>query len=140
MDTTLAILGIIGGGIVGFFTGKNFGGAAPFSGADASFFQTKPGSGGFVQGEVLKKKMKGKTFHWNRVGTIPAGGSRFEIRPKSGGSSILEPDIPSGVNDMSADVKPGTSNGTVYRYELWQVLATGEARMLEDPEITVSEM
>jgi len=139
MDTTLSILGIIGGGIVGFFTGKSFGSAGTFGGADASFFQTKPGSGGFVEGEVLKKKMKGKTFHWNRVGTPPAPGSWFEIRPKSG-ASILEPAIPSGLNNVYADVKAGTSNGTVYLYELWQVLANGDERRLEDPEITVSEM
>ena len=139
MDMKLAILGIIGAGIVGFVAGRFSSGASTFSGADASFFQTKPGSDGFVQGEVLKKKMKGKTFHWNRVGTKPAEGSRFEIRPKAG-ISILDPDIPSGANAMYADVKPGIANGTEYRYELWQVLANGEARRLEDPEIIVSEM
>jgi hypothetical protein len=80
------------------------------------------------------------TFHWNRVGTPPEPGSWFEIRPKRGYSSILEPAIPSGANDMWADVKRGTSNGTSYYYELWQVLATREERRLEDPEIIVSEM
>ena len=140
MDRTLAILGIIGAGIIGFIAGKKFGGAYTFSGADATFFLTTPGSDGFVQGEVLKKKMKGKTFHWNRVGTRPAPGSRFEIRPKGGGISILDPEIPSGENDMYAEVKPGTPNGTLYCYELWQVLATREERLLEDPEIIVSEM
>ena len=139
MNTTLAILGIIGGAIVGFVTGKGFGGATRFGGADAAFFQTRPGSDGFVQGEVLNKKMKGNAFHWNRVGINPASGSWFEIRPKSG-SSILDPAIPSGVNNIYADVIPGTPNDTVYLYELWQVLANGNERRLEDPEITVSEM
>ena len=140
MDKTLATLGIIGAGIIGFFVGKSYHGVSTFGGADATFFRTTPGSDGFVQGEVLKKKMKGKTFHWNRVGTMPAPGSRFEIRPKGDRISILDPDIPSGTNDMYAEVKPGTSNGTSYCYELWQVLETAEERRLEDPEIVVSEM
>jgi hypothetical protein len=139
MDMTLVILAIIGAGIVGFFIGKSFGAPRMFGGADATFFLTKPGSGGFVQGEVLKKKMRGRTFHWNRVGTTPAPGSRFEIRPKSD-HSILEPAIPFGVNDIYAEVQPGTRNGRVYHYELWQVLDSGDARRLEDPEIIVSEM
>lgn len=140
MDKTLAILGIIAAGVIGFFIGKSSHGVSTSDGADFTLFKTTPGSDGFVQGEVLKKKMKGKTFHWKRVGTRPAAGSWFEIRPKGGRPSILDPEIPSGMDDIYADVKPGTPNGTSYYYDLWQVLETGGERQLEDPEIVVSEM
>jgi hypothetical protein len=140
MDKTLAIFGIIVGGIVGFLAGKSFGGRRTLRGVDIALVLTKKGTDGFVEGEVLNKKMKGKAFHWVIVGFSPAPGSRFEIRPKRDHRSILDPEIPFGVDHIAAEAKAGTPNGTRYYYELWQVLANGDARMLEDPEITVSEM
>jgi hypothetical protein len=107
--------------------------------ADATNFQTNRGDDGFVVAEILKKRMKGRTFNWNRVGVRPEPGSHFEIRAKSG-ASILVPPTPRGVDDISAAVESGVRTGTIYRYSLWQVLADGRERELEDPELEVGEI
>ena len=135
MDTSLGVVGIVAAAVVGFIAGLKKSGRV--GNADATFFQTNPGSGGFVAARILKRKMKGRTFHWNRVGTIPAAGSHFEIRPKPGQPKILNPPIPSGVNDLYADVPPSVPGGTKYQYSLWQVLADNSEKELDDPELEI---
>ena len=50
-------------------------------GADATFFTSHAGSDGFCDAKVLKFRMKGRAFHWARVGELPdpAVTSYFEI-------------------------------------------------------------
>jgi hypothetical protein len=139
MNDTIAILGIVAAALVGFLLGKKAGGDRDRAGnADATFFQTTPGSGGFVQGRVLNR-MKGRTFHWNRVGTKPAAGSRFEIRAKSGTLPLVPP-IPSGTDSIFADANDSAVPGTVYKYSLWQVLANGSEKELHDPELEIGQV
>jgi len=66
----------------------------------STLFVTSHGSNGFVNARV-KERMKGASFVWTRAGLPPADGSRFEIRPKSG-SSVLDPPIPAGVDEIRA--------------------------------------
>jgi hypothetical protein len=138
MNDAIAIIGIVGSAIVGFFAGKKTGGDR-VSNADATFFQTRPGSDGFVEARVLKERMKGRTFHWNRVGTKPAAGSRFEIRGKSGPLPLVPP-IPKGTDSIFADADDSAVPGTVYHYALWQVLADNREKKLHDPELEMGQV
>ena len=75
-------------------------------GADATFFTSHPGSDGFCEAKVLKFRMRGRVFHWARVGNCkPSGGSYFEIRVKAkDGRSPLIPPAPAWnvCNDWNA--------------------------------------
>jgi hypothetical protein len=109
-------------------------------GADATFFSTRPGSDGFCDAKVLKFRMKGREFHWARVGGCkPAGGGYFEIRVK-GGKSLLVPPTPKGVNDIYCEVDPSVPEGTVIEYSLYQVRLEGGKpieKELHDPELEI---
>jgi len=102
----------------------------------STLFVTSHGSNGFVNARV-KERMKGASFVWTRAGLPPADGSRFEIRPKSG-SSVLDPPIPAGVDEIRAIANGSVAPaGTVYTYSLWQVLVDGRERELNDPELEI---
>ena len=145
MNAVTVALGIVAAGVIGYLVTKKTRShptLQPGGARDASLFRTLPGTGGFCQGEVLKKRMKGRGFHWKRVGGCnPAPGSRFEIRLKDQSlSSPLIPAVPSGVDNISADVKPGEPAGNVYAYSLFQVLADNSERELEDPELEIGHI
>jgi hypothetical protein len=145
MNAVTVALGIVTAGVVGFLLARkprSHPSLQPRGVSDSSLFRTLPGSGGFCRGEVLKKRMKGRAFHWKRVGGChPAPGSRFEIRLKDQSlSSPLIPSVPSGVDDIRADVKPDEPAGRVYRYSLFQVLADSSERELEDPELEIGHI
>jgi LPXTG-motif cell wall-anchored protein len=144
MNGALTALGIVAAGVIGFLLGRKrkhphirTGGAS-----DASLFRTLRGTDGFCTGEVLKKRMKGRRFHWKRVGGCqPEAGSRFEIRLKDPTMpNPLIPSVPFGVDDIWADVDPDEPEGTVYPYGLFQVLADGRERELEDPELEIGHI
>jgi hypothetical protein len=103
---------------------------------DSSLVQTRPSTDGFVAATIVKARMTGSHFEWEFVGVKPDDGSHFEIRPKDG-SSALMPSIPVGVDRIIADARPRLETGTIYTYALWQVLADGNARELEDPELEI---
>jgi hypothetical protein len=109
-------------------------------GADATFFTTTYGTGNFCRGEVHKQRMKGRTFHWMQHGPCKPAGAHFEIRPKPGQTSPLNPGIPKGVEHMWADVPASVPAGTIYRYSLWQVLANGQEQELDDPELEIGQV
>jgi hypothetical protein len=102
----------------------------------SSLFVTSHGSDGFVAARV-QRRMRGDSFLWKRSGLAPAAGSRFEIRPKTG-SSLLDPSIPSGVDEIHATAnRSSAQHGAVYTYSLWQVLPDGRERELHDPELEI---
>jgi hypothetical protein len=105
---------------------------------DSTRFVTTPGSDGFVVAQI-QKRMKGDSFVWTRSGVSPAAGSRFEIRPKpQSATSLLNPPIPVGVDEIRAQVNRSTAeHGAVYAYSLWQVLADGREREIHDPELQI---
>lgn len=145
MNAAVTALGIVVAGVIGFLLGKGskHPSVRPVGGAsDASLFRTLPGSDGFCSGKVLKKRMKGRMFHWHRVGGChPEPGSRFEIRLKDRTlTSPLIPAVPSGVDDIWADVDPDEPEGNVYEYSLWQVLADNRERELHDPELEIGHI
>jgi hypothetical protein len=105
---------------------------------DSTLFVTSNGSDGFVSARV-QSRMKGDKFVWKRSGLPPAGGSHFEIRPKSAsGHSPLNPEIPKGVDEIEATINRSTARrAEVYTYSLWQVQADGRERELHDPELEI---
>ncbi|HXG89825.1 MAG TPA: hypothetical protein VNJ02_15960 [Vicinamibacterales bacterium] len=144
MRTEFAVLGVLAAGFFGFVLGRRKDDPSAADVADASFFLTTPGSGNddFCAGKILKKRLKGRVFHWARkgMGCEPASGSRFEIRLKPTvppRPNPLIPPVPSGVNHILADVQPWASAGVVYYYSLYQVLADGTEKQLHDPELEI---
>ncbi len=105
---------------------------------DSTRFVTTPGADGFVAAQI-QKRMKGNSFVWTRSGIPPAAGSRFEIRPKPlSAVSLLNPPIPTGVDEIHAQVnRSAAQQGAVYTYSLWQVLADGREREIHDPELQI---
>lgn len=145
MNGVIGILGLIAAGVVGFLLGKKSGQRPSLGGGgggNSSLFRTLQGTDGFCKGEVLKKRMKGRSFHWHRVGGCrPDPGSRFEIRLKHHTHpSPLIPPVPSGVDHIRAEVNHSEPDGRVYEYGLWQVLADGRERELEDPELEIGHI
>ena len=109
--------------------------------ADATFFSTRPGgSDGFCEAKVLKSRMKGREFHWSRVGMCrPTGGGYFEIRVE-GEKSVLVPEAPRGVHDIYAEVDDSVPDGTIIKYSLYQVVFEGgvaKEKMLHHPELEI---
>ncbi len=139
MSTPLGFLERLKLAIISLFKGPK--GAAPPSHQrrDDTTFQCNPGSGGFVDARILKNRLKGNIFEWRRVGVPPADGSRFEIRPKKGMSSLLEPAIPQGRDLIMADANGLARPGDIYKYSLWQVLSDGSEKELHDPEIEIAQ-
>jgi hypothetical protein len=109
-------------------------------GADATFFTSHPGSDGFCDAKVLKFRMKGRAFHWARVGSCkPSGDDYFEIRVKEGESPLIPP-TPKGVNNIYCEVDPKVPDGTLIQYSLYQVRVDGGERIekeLHDPELEI---
>ena len=141
MNAVLGALGVFVAGLIGFLIGKKSSMELPRSGGpNEARFVTRPGTGGFCAGLVLDRP-KARRFRWIRVGggCTPAPGSRFEIRIKHEASPLV-PDIPSGVDEIVAGVKPGIPTGKVYEYSLWQVLADGRERELHDPELEIGHI
>lgn len=144
MNRALVLIGIGASALIGFLLGKKGlplpPGLIPGDVADATLFRADQGSDGFCQAEVLKKRMRGRAFHWHRVGSCrPAPGGYFEIRVKNRTSPLI-PANPQGVNDIWADVHDWAEPGDVYYYSLWQVLADGRERELEDPELEIGQI
>ena len=136
MRTAVMVGAIAAAAIVAFLIGR----ASPPTAApvwvDGSFIISTPGSDGFCNARVARP-MKGRAFVWVRRGACePPAGSYFELRPKSGNTSPLDPERPRGVHIIVASA-PSAAEGSKYYYELWQVLANGTERMLEDPEIEI---
>ena len=103
---------------------------------DGSFIISTPGTDGFCNARV-ERAMRGRAFAWVRRGAcVPSAGSYFELRPKAGNTSPLEPARPQGVNVIVASATDAPE-GTKYYYELWQVLADRREKMLQDPEIEI---
>ena len=98
------------------------------------------GSDGFCKAKVLKERMKGREFHWSRVGMCrPTGGGYFEIRVK-GEKSVLVPETPRGVHDIYAEVDDSVPDGTIIKYSLYQVIfedGVAKEKMLHDPELEI---
>jgi hypothetical protein len=139
-----AALGFIAGGVIGFLflRLRDWPGSDPVASAsNATLFRTSPGLDAFSNARILKKRMKGRSFRWTRVGPPPAAGSRFEIRLKDAAlRSPLIPAIPAGVENIRADVHREEKPGTVYEYGLYQVLANGDERCLHDPELEIGQI
>lgn len=145
MNGVLVALGVIVAGVIGFLLAKKSGQHPSLVGggvSDSSLFRTVGGSGGFCDGKVVKERMKGRRFEWVRVGgCVPAPGSRFEIRLKNTAiESPLVPAVPSGVDRINAGVRSSEPAGTVYKYSLYQVLANGSERELDDPELEIGQI
>jgi hypothetical protein len=145
MNGVFAALGLIVGGVIGFLLGqksRQHPALQPGGVSDSSLFRTVAGTGGFCEGKVVKRRMKGRSFRWIRVGGCsPAPGSRFEIRLKNAAiASPLIPAVPFGVDDIWADVHGSEPPGTVYEYSLYQVLANGSERELDDPELEIGQI
>jgi hypothetical protein len=109
--------------------------------ADATFFNTMPGDDDFCRAKVLKFRMKGREFHWARVGGCrPSSGGYFEIRVKPGSEFGLIPERPRGVHDIFAEVDDSVPNGTIIKYSLFEVIFVDgkpKERELEDPELEI---
>jgi hypothetical protein len=145
MNGLFAALGVIAGGVIGFLLGKKSGTHPSLLGggvSDSSLFRTVAGTGGFCEGRVVKYRMTGRHFEWKRVGGCsPAPGSRFEIRLKNSAiASPLIPATPAGVDLIRAGVRDSERPGTVYEYSLYQVLANGSERELDDPELEIGQI
>jgi hypothetical protein len=109
--------------------------------ADATFFNTRPGDDEFCKAKVLKFRMKGREFHWARVGMCrPPTGGYFEIRVKPGSQYGLRPERPHGVHDIFAEVDDSVPDGTIIKYSLFEVIVDNgksRERELEDPELEI---
>ena len=133
-----ALIGFGLSAVIGYLLGKK-GLDSHHGNADATLFTTQPGDHGFCKGKVLKFRMKGRAFHWRRVGQCrPSSGGYFEIRMKQGVSPLI-PARPQGVNDIYADVHAWAKPFDVYEYSLWQVMADGRERELHDPELEIGQ-
>jgi hypothetical protein len=110
-------------------------------GADATFFTSNAGRDGFCDAKVLKFRMKGRVFHWARVGSCkPSGDGYFEIRVKHGQSPLIPP-APNGINHIFCEVDPAVPDGTVIQYSLYQVRFEDGKRSekeLHDPELEIT--
>ena len=108
--------------------------------ADATFFTTQIDDD-FCRGKVLKFRMKGREFHWARVGGCRAtNGGFFEIRVKPGSKYQLVPPTPKGVNDIYCEVDDSVPDGAVISYSLWQVIfvdGVAKEKELDDPELEI---
>jgi len=109
--------------------------------ADATFFNTTPGDDEFCRAKVLKFRMKGREFHWARVGMCrPSSGGFFEIRVKSDSPFRLIPERPQGVHDIFAEVDDSVPDGTIIKYSLFEVIFVNgqpKEKELEDPELEI---
>jgi hypothetical protein len=139
MRIALTAGAVIGSALIAFLVGR---GAvtAPPAWIDGSFIISTPGPGKdeFCNARIERDKMRGRVFVWVRRGPCaPANGGYFELRPKAGNTSPLDPANPRGVHLITATVSDTAAEGVVYYYDLWQVLPNGTERMLHDPEIEI---
>ena len=95
------------------------------------------------QGRVLKN---GKV-RWQIVQSEDAKkkdclkNKKLELRPKSGYTSPLDPEIPSHAKHIQATAKTATPDNPAkpYQYEIWLV-GGGAQTKLEDPELEIIEL
>lgn len=138
MRIALTAGAVIVAAVVAFLVGRGLTVTAPPPWIDGSFIVSTPGQDEFCSARVARERMQGRVFVWIRRGACaPAAGGYFEIRPKAGNTSPLEPPNPRGVHVITATVPDTAAEGVVYYYDLWQVLPDGTERMLHDPEIEI---
>jgi hypothetical protein len=142
MRIALTAGAVIVAAVVAFLVGQNLRtGTGPPPWIDGSLIISTPNGGKseFCNARIERQRMTGRVFVWVRRGACaPANGGYFELRPKSGNTSPLEPANPRGVHVITATVSDTAREGDVYHYELWQVLPDGKTEeRLHDPEIEI---
>lgn len=140
MRKALTAGGVVVLALIAFLIGRGFTSTAPPSWVDGSLIISPVDSDkdGFCDARIERERMTGRVFVWvRRGGCAPTTGGYFELRPKPGNTSPLEPANPRGVHVIMATASENAVENTRYFYELWQVLSDGREKRLHDPEIEI---